>query len=177
MRICKTCEVEKPFSEYRLKGKYYLRSCKACALCKSKEWNKRNPGLRAMYAKKHREKYPSKVDAYASEYRDKNRVLVNERCIKYRKQNPHVYAFHALKRKADKLQRTPFWTTETDRWMIKEIYELAALRTKLTGVKWHVDHIIPLQGKLVSGLHTPYNMQVIPAMQNRIKKNKFEVSV
>jgi hypothetical protein len=50
------------------------------------------------------------------------------------------------------------------------------LRTKMTGIEWHVDHIIPLQGKNVSGLHTPYNLQVIPASWNTAKGNKFEVS-
>ena len=93
----------------------------------------------------------------------------------YMKNNKGLVNAIKAKRRAAKLQRTPSWTTETDIWMMKEIYNLAALRTKLTGVKCHVDHIIPLQGKLVSGLHTPYNMQVIPAAQNISKGNKFEL--
>jgi hypothetical protein len=59
--------------------------------------------------------------------------------------------------------------------MIKEIYALSALRTKLTGVLWHVDHILPLQGEIVSGLHTPFNMQVIPAIENIKKSNNYEL--
>jgi hypothetical protein len=177
MRTCKTCKVNKPFIEYRLKGKYYLRSCKLCALLKAKEWAKKNPGVRAAYAKKYREKYQDQVVKYHTQYRAENRNVVNQRSTEYRKHNPHVYAAHAAKRNAIKLQRTPAWLTSTDKWMIEEAYHLAALRTKIFGFSWHVDHIIPLQGKLVSGFNTPYNLQVIPATENRIKKNKFEVFV
>jgi len=71
-----------------------------------------------------------------------------------------------------KLKRTPTWLSETDKWMIKEIYLLSALRTELTGVEWHVDHIIPLRGKKISGLHIPSNLRVITATENLHKSNK-----
>jgi hypothetical protein len=79
------------------------------------------------------------------------------------------------KRRAAKMQRIPKWITKDDLWLIKEAYELASLRTKMFGFKWHVDHIIPLQGKKVSGLHMIENLQVIPEKHNLSKHNKYEV--
>jgi hypothetical protein len=79
------------------------------------------------------------------------------------------------KRRSARIQRTPAWLTADDHWMIEQVYELAALRTKMFGFAWHVDHIVPLQGKRVSGLHTPYNLQVIPGRDNLRKNNRYEV--
>lgn len=73
-------------------------------------------------------------------------------------------------------KRIPTWLSADDKWMIEQAYELAALRTKLFGFQWHVDHIIPLNGKRVSGLHIPTNLQVIPAVDNLRKSNRMEIA-
>jgi hypothetical protein len=65
-----------------------------------------------------------------------------------------------------------------DEWndfVCKEIYEISHIRTQETGFAWHVDHVVPLQGKLVSGLHVWYNLAVIPATVNQSKNNSFEI--
>ena len=91
----------------------------------------------------------------------------------YKKQNPAKVLADTVKRRAAKMQRTPKWLTADDAWMLEQAYELAILRTKLFGFSWHVDHIIPLQGKTVSGLHVPTNVQVIPWRDNVAKANRF----
>ena len=77
------------------------------------------------------------------------------------------------KRQATKLQRTPKW--DPDAHLIVAKYQLAAMLSQATGIPHHVDHIIPLQGKNVSGLHTFSNLRVIPGEENVKKSNKYLV--
>lgn len=91
------------------------------------------------------------------------------------KNNLDKAAANAGEHRASKLQRTPKWVDSEELWLIKEAYALAALRTKMFGVSWHVDHIVPLKGKLVSGLHTISNLQVISGASNISKNNRYEV--
>ena len=79
---------------------------------------------------------------------------------------------HAAKRRAVKLQRTPPWV---DFKSIRAMHTQAARLTVETGIIHHVDHVIPLQGKLVSGLHVHQNMQVLTGPVNSAKGNRFEV--
>lgn len=105
--------------------------------------------------------------------------IARKRSRDWEKQNPEKVDTRAksMMYKTSKIRRKPSWLTENDLWMIKEAYQLAVLRTKVTGIKWHVDHIIPLRGKIVSGLHVPTNLRVITASENRQKSNHFaEVS-
>jgi hypothetical protein len=103
---------------------------------------------------------PDKVKLYAKRTKQKNSGTVNKL---------------TAERRAAKLQRTPSWLTEDDVWMIGQAYDLAAVRSKMFGFSWHVDHTIPLQGKNVSGLHVPENLQVIPGVENVRKSNRYEV--
>jgi hypothetical protein len=90
----------------------------------------------------------------------------------YKIANPGKVNAGTIKRRLSKLNRTPAWLTEDDHWIMKQAYELAALRKRIFGFDWHVDHIIPLQGGRVSGLHVPTNIQVIPWWENLSKANK-----
>jgi hypothetical protein len=74
-------------------------------------------------------------------------------------------------RRCAELQRTPQWLTIEDKYQIKSIYNLAVAQSELHQTPYEVDHIIPLQGKFVSGLHVPANLQVMPQNENRKKSN------
>jgi hypothetical protein len=92
------------------------------------------------------------------------------------KANPALFAAHTAKRRAARLVRTPKWLTKQDFANIRKVYALAAELSKAYGFKWHVDHIAPLQGKNISGLHVVDNLQVIPANLNMAKSNRFEAA-
>ena len=95
--------------------------------------------------------------------------------VRQKNKLPQLAAYEATRR-AFKIQRTPAWLTDIDRERIQNEYKLAALQTKITGEKWHVDHIIPLQGALVSGLHVPSNLMAMRGRDNISKHNNFEVA-
>lgn len=74
-------------------------------------------------------------------------------------------------------QARPAWIDlEFADLFFSEAYRLAECRKEITGFDWHVDHVIPLKGELVSGLHVPNNIQVIPAVMNVRKHNSFAVA-
>lgn len=139
-------------------------------------WNSRNPEKVKEYSKRSKLKNAASTAASNARYVLENLDKVRASKAAWKKSNPHKVAAWQQKRHAAEMQRTPPWLTDDDFWMLEQAYELAALRTKMFGFAWHVDHVIPLQGRRVSGLHTPYNVQVIPAVENMRKLNKFEIA-
>lgn len=109
---------------------------------------------------------------YLQEYNDKPESKV--RAVKQRKQwaadNPEKTNANSAKNRAKRIERIVRWSSSA---RIAKMYWLAKELTKRTNILWVVDHIIPLQGKLVSGLHIENNLQVITAIRNGIKSNKF----
>ena len=161
-KVCTQCEKDEGLVSFEPQR----RQCKNCR--------------RAYCLEKRKEYYQANKDKVLLDFkiwREANRDKHLQRVKKSRDANKDKYAVYNRaywsKRNAAKLQRTPLWLDENAQWMIKETYELAVLRSKITGIKWEVDHIIPLQGKMVSGLHVPTNLRVILASENRAKSNIF----
>jgi hypothetical protein len=77
-------------------------------------------------------------------------------------------------RRTIKLQSSPKWLTAIQKAQIQEFYDICAAVSMQTSIKHHVDHICPLNGKNVKGLHVPWNMQVIPASENIRKSNRVD---
>ena len=125
-------------------------------------------------SKKRYEKNKEAIKAWRRAYYYRNKEKESEYQKQwYDKNRGHANALNAKYNLAKK-HRLPAWLTENNKKQIKAMYVLASSLTKSTGMSWHVDHIIPLQGKNVSGLHIPENLQVIPAIENIKKRNKFE---
>lgn len=137
----------------------------------SKEYALKTKVLSEKTRKKWYEKNKAKKLAYHKEWSAKNKNYLKFYQKQWRAENRDICNFHEAKYRSDKLQRTPIWA---DLSAMQLEYELAAWCSKVMGVKYHVDHIIPLRGKFVSGLHVPSNLQVIPATDNLVKSNKFK---
>lgn len=107
---------------------------------------------------------------YQRRHYHENRKRVRKYQAKYFRNNRHIIAAKDSKRRAAKLNAYVPWA---DQEKIRAIYQEAQEKTKSTGIQHHVDHIIPLQGKNICGLHVETNLQVITEKENLRKSNNF----
>ena len=132
-------------------------------------WSAANPEKVKAASEKYAAKNKELCRARVAAWMEKNKERMKEIRKDWRERNKHKIQAYVRKRQAAKIQRTPRWLSKDDFWMLEEAYEIATKRTKIFGFQWDVDHIVPLQGATVSGLHVPWNVQVIPAVVNSSK--------
>lgn len=188
MKACTKCGVEKPEEEFAKNGKFGRHTaCKECARNSAKLARLNNPDK---FREADRNRYINNKDARRAankEYCDRNkerrseqeraryaskREEIKQSVRQYRKANhSKVYALNG-KRRARCSNATPSWA---DLSAIEAIYAMARRMTKETGVVHHVDHVFPLLGKTVSGLHVESNLRVITAQENMAKGCRVEL--
>jgi hypothetical protein len=110
---------------------------------------------------------------YDSERYKRDRDKILKRSRQYYQQNKEKEVLKSLRYKLRKQKAIPQWLNEVQLKEVESFYLLAKECEMLTGDKYHVDHIVPLKGKNVCGLHVPWNLQVLPAEINLSKNNKF----
>ena len=139
----------------------------------AKEWYERNKELTKERARAWAAANPDKK--YQSHLKNRAKDLENHnaRNRAWFANNKDKRASYQAKRKATILQRTPSWDPHAH--LIVAKYQLAAMLSQAPGIPHHVDHIIPLQGKKVSGLHTFANLRVIPGSDNVKKSNSYTI--
>jgi hypothetical protein len=172
----------------------YTSHCRACKRAHDNAYNslEETKKKRAEYSKKLRStlEYKSKEFTYkyayyrTDEYKRIKRLKQKIRrldpsikqkeklsCSVYAKLNSEKMAIKTIKRKIAKLQRTPFWLNDGQKFELECIYKYCSSLRKI-GLNYQVDHIIPLQGKFVSGMHVPWNLQIITGAENASKGNR-----
>ena len=169
-------------------AKEYYEANKEKVLAFQKEYREDNREERNARQKEYREDNREKISTAAKEYYEANREEINAsvrahyqankekiRVCKraYSRANPGKINAKGAKRRAARIQRTPNWLTHEDYRAIRSLYETASALTQSTGIVHHVDHIIPLQGRTVSGFHCPNNLQILTQSENCSKNNKF----
>ena len=104
-------------------------------------------------------------------YHEKHRDRVNARVAAWQKANPAKSCAKTLRRHAAKLRRIPKWADHEAMGMVYQAAQIA--KTTWPDVQIHVDHVLPLRGRTVSGLHTHRNLQILTAIANRTKSIHF----
>jgi len=114
---------------------------------------------------------PDKKIATAIKWNQENKDKHQEHRKKWKKLNVDLVNINTAKRRYARLKRTPFWLNAGQDFEMECIYKYCASLRSI-GLDYEVDHIVPLQGKTVSGLHVPWNLQVITASENAAKGNR-----
>lgn len=156
-KICCKCHEEKPLNaEFWHRTKWTKDGFQVwCKICKGE------------YTKKYLES--SIYHNNKARYRENGRLSRNASTRLWKKNNREAVQALCAKRNATKMRALPSWANLNN---IAIFYEIASLYSELYE-PYHIDHIIPLQGKNVRGLHVENNLQILPAFENRQKGNKF----
>ena len=145
--ICVACSMDLPeeaFAKNKNKSRGYQYRCKECHASYMKAWRLENKNREQATARKRYQEIGCTARHLAK----------------------------ASKRRATLLNATPSWVAKEELYAIEELYTQAKELERLTGIKFHVDHVIPLQGKLCTGLHTVSNLQIVTAHENLRKGNR-----
>lgn len=200
-KICNIDKDENQFYFRKDSGKY-RHECKSCILEMRKVYQLENKEMISARNKAFLVENREEINLRSRQSRERRKDEINARVRKNRKLNPEKYrtvdnkrydnnkevrkacsrrsyrnkaghyAHIAKLRAFNKKRATPKWLTEEHKQQIKVFYEESSRLTKDTGIKYNVDHIIPINGEAVCGLHVPWNLRVITETENFKKSNK-----
>ena len=177
-KVCTGCKTDKPLSEFSRQAKSpdgHRTKCKACTkvenanwyllnredkLAKNLEWQRNNPEkMKVINAKQHKKR----KDYYSAHNKEWHKKHKDDPVFRERVRIKSRNRFVRVK------QATPSWLSAIEAAQMQEFYDIAKARSMQTGERYEVDHIIPLGGFMVSGLHVPWNLQIIREEENLAK--------
>ncbi len=195
-KTCTKCYVEKPLEAFprNAAGKFGRKS--TCLACSRKYWVENKPRLsaesktrrlnnleerrakdRAYYAA-NTELIRGRNKAQYEKHRDKRLAYEVKARIEKKAQRMAYHASDAAKTKHAAVESkrralcaTPAWANKE---MIEIFYESARRVSQRLGTRYEVDHIVPIKGRTVCGLHVEHNLRVIPRTDNAKKLNRFD---
>lgn len=176
--------------EYRKQNLERARENKRAWRAKQRELHGSYQSTSPEYVKKWREENQDKVKEYSKFYYEENiesikakkknwrkaaSDLISVYNKEYRKNNRGKCNAYSAKRRAQKRNATPPWLTKEDYESMKQFYDEAVRLSEETGIDHAVDHIHPLLGEFVCGLHVPWNLQVLTRSDNSSKRNSLHI--
>lgn len=166
-KLCKNCGEVKDASLY-YKSKTAKDGVRTYCIECTKQLQDRKPRT----PKQNKAKYEATKLKMATddEYRDRIVAGRKERKKRYEATSEKAKAYK-VEKKLQKSIATPDCLSEEHRRAMKDIYEESRQR-RANGENVEVDHMIPFNGETISGLHVPWNLQILPAEENNIKSNK-----
>lgn len=177
--MCRVCDAAK--------GKVYAAANAERRAARDKAYTLSNIAAKKSYGKAYhlanRDKSHARIAAYRALHKETinmkvrqarllNKDKINSQTRARRLTNPAQAYTSESTRRAKKLSATPSWANLA---AIKDFYITAAALGMHTGDHYHVDHIIPLQGRLVCGLHVENNLQILTASENSSKGNRYTI--
>lgn len=190
MKRCYTCKTTKPCSAFgkQTRSKDGLRGeCKDCRWsyqllnlekrreykaknaehisAKTKEWRERNAEHIAAYDRRNRERDL----AWNKAYRERNAEARKAYNREYSQKYPERLRANVVTRRARQQNSQPVCLNPSDKATIRRCYAVSRMFRDLFGIDAHVDHVLPLAGRDVCGLHVPWNLRIIDGTKNRQK--------
>ncbi len=190
MKKCSKCKEEKPREMFAPDNRHStgLQSqCRECQKPGKKEYYQARKEKILIAASRYRKENKERIRAYfmafnnspervayLGAHRESNKEHYRKTHKAWRMADPARAKIRLRRREAIKRLATPTWLSKEQIKEMREMYRMASELSWLSDGGLSIDHIVPLQNKMVSGLHVPWNLRIVSRSENIKKKNRFE---